>query len=283
MHDREPTIRSRELGLGLRQAMEYAGFTQSGMARELDWDASRVSRLLSGKRGGSGYDIAAFLAICRVHGAEFDRLMALSTDRARIGWHQQHGRALPRQVRTLIDHEKKSLSISGYQGTLVPGLLQTGAYARAVISSNVNVPDDEVEDRVEARLARRSLIDRKRPPNFTFFMHEHVLRTPVGDSTIMSEQLHDLLRVSVRPYLTLRILPCAAGAHAGMSGHFTLMDVKGFKEVVYLDSETSSLFLETPIEIDSYRNVLAALHKVALDEGQSKEMIATVATELYAE
>ena len=133
MHDREPTIRSRELGDGLRKAMEYAGYSASGMARELDWSPSRVSRLLSGKRGGSGFDVAAFLAVCGVKGRERARLMALIVDHERPGWHQQHGSTLPKQVRTLIDHEKKAAAISEYQGTLVPGLLQTGDYARAVM------------------------------------------------------------------------------------------------------------------------------------------------------
>ena len=73
------------------------------------------------------------------------------------------------------------------------------------------------------------------------------------------------------------------GAHAGMSGHFMLLEVRDFKPIVYLDSETSSLFLETPIEIDAYRNILAALEDTALDEGQSRNLIADVATELYAD
>jgi len=283
MHDREPTIRSRELGDGLRKAMEYAGFTATGMARELDWSASRVSRLLSGKRGGSGVDVAAFLAVCGVKGRERARLMALTADHERQGWHQQHGSTLPKQVRTLIDHEKRAIAISEYQGTLVPGLLQTGDYARAVISRNVNVPDEEVEDRVEARLARHSLISRDLPPKFAFFLHEFVLRTPVGGSMVMSDQLHSLIRMSVRPYLTLRVVPAAIGAHAGMSGQFMLLDVLDFKPIVYLESETSSLFLETPIEIDAYRNVLAAMETTALDEGQSRDLIADVATELYAD
>jgi len=242
-----------------------------------------VSRLLSGKRGGSGYDVAAFLAVCGVKGRERARLMGLTADHERPGWHQQHGSTLPKQVRTLIDHEKKSTAISEYQGNLVPGLLQTGDYVRAVISRNVNVPVEEVEDRVEARLARQSLISRDRPPTFMYFLHEFVLRTPVGGPEVMSDQLHSLLRFSVRPYLTIRIVPARIGAHAGMSGHFMLLDVRDFKPIVYLDSETSSLFLETPVEIDAYRNVLAALEETALDEGQSRDLIANVATELYAD
>jgi hypothetical protein len=283
MHDREPTIRSRELGDGLRKAMEYAGFSASKMARELDWSPSRVSRILSGKRGGSGFDVAAFLAVCGVKGRERERLMALCLDHERPGWHQQHGSTLPKQVRTLIDHEKKATAISDFQAIVVPGLLQIGDYARAIMRRSANLPPEEIEDRVEARLARHSLISRDRPPKFTFFLHEFVLRTPVGSSAVMSDQLHSLMRISVRPYITLRVVPAGLGAHAAMASSFTLLDVRDFKPIVYLESATSSLFLETPIEIDAYRNILAALEDTALDEGQSRNMIADVATELYAD
>jgi transcriptional regulator with XRE-family HTH domain len=277
MRDREPTIRSRELGEGLRHAMEYAGFSASEVARQLDWSPGRVSRLLAGKRGGSGYDVAAFLAVCGIRGMERDRLTALSLDHDRPGWFQQHGPVVPKQVRTLIDHESKAIVMGVFQSLLVPGLLQTGDYARTVISHNANVPTDEVEDRVSARLARQSLLSRARPPQFTFFVHEFVLRTPVGGPAVMSDQLHHLLRMSVRPHLTFRVVPAEIGAHAGMSGHFTLMEFAEFKPIVYLDSETSSLFLETPIEIDAYRRILAALEDTALDEGQSRELMSTLA------
>jgi transcriptional regulator with XRE-family HTH domain len=100
MKDREPTIRSRELGEGLRQAMEYAGFNGSEVARQLGWSQGRVSRLLRGRRGGSGYDVSSFLAACGVKGAEHDRLMALALDNDKPGWLQQHGPVVPKQVRT---------------------------------------------------------------------------------------------------------------------------------------------------------------------------------------
>ncbi|SNR41291.1 Helix-turn-helix domain-containing protein [Haloechinothrix alba] len=283
MEDRAPTIRSRELGEGLRQAMTYAGYHASEIARLLDWSPSRVSRLLSGKRGGTGYDVSAFLAVCGVKGAERDRLMALTVDQDKKGWFQQHGPVLPKQVRTLIDHESMALSISDFQTVVVPGLLQTGDYARAVIDGNRRVPVDEIDDRVAARLARQSLLSRRQAPACAFFLHEFVLRTPVGGPIVMSDQLHHLLRVAIRPHIALRVLPAHVGAHAGMSGPFTLLDVKEFKPIVYLESETSSLFLELPVEIDAYRNILATLEDTALDEGQSRELIASVATELYAD
>ncbi|MPZ65404.1 MAG: hypothetical protein GEU83_07745 [Pseudonocardiaceae bacterium] len=165
----------------------------------------------------------------------------------------------------------------------MPGILQTGEYARALLQRSGTVPDNEIEDRVAARLARQSLFSRDHPARFTFYLHEFVLRLPVGGPAVMSDQLHHLLRMAMRPYLTLRVVPATFGAHAGSAGSFTLMEFAEFKPVAYLESETSSLFLEKPVETAAYQHVLAALAESTLREGESRELIATLATELYAD
>ena len=131
-----------------------------------------------------------------------------------------------------------------------------------------------------ARLARQSLFSRDRPATFTFYLHESALRLPVGGPAVMAEQLH---RMSERSYLSLRVLPVALGAHPAMAGAFYLMEFAEFKPVAYLESETSSVFLEKPEEIQAYRNILAALAENALSERQSRELIAALATGLYAD
>ncbi|MGH3977273.1 MAG: helix-turn-helix domain-containing protein [Pseudonocardiaceae bacterium] len=282
MPHREPTIRSRELGEGLREAMKQAGLSGKQAAALLDVTPSYVSMLLAGKRGASEVDIAAFLGVCRVKGAERDRLLALCQEQDTPGWFQQHGSALPKQLVTLIDHENKAVTISEFEAVVVPGLLQTGEYARAVISRIVNVPPGEVGDRVAARLARQSLFSRHRPPRFAFYLHESALRLPVGGPAVMAEQLRHLHRMSARSYLSLRVVPIALGAHAATTGAFRLMEFAEFKPVAYLESETSSLFLEKPEEIAAYRRILGALADTALSEGQSRELIAALATELHA-
>ena len=123
MRDREPTIRSRALGEGLRQVMEQAGLTGKQAAHLLDCSPSWVSRLLSGKRGGSEVDVAAFLGVCRAKGPERERLLARCQEQNTPGWLQRHGTRLPQHLVTLIDHEDKAVAISAFQAMLVPGLL----------------------------------------------------------------------------------------------------------------------------------------------------------------
>ncbi len=283
MQDREPTIRSRELGEGLRRAMHNSGLTGKDVARLLDLSPSWVSRLISGKRNVTAVQASAFLAVCRAPSAERERLLELCDEQHTPGWFQQHGSRLPLQLVTLIDHENKAVIISGFESTVMHGLLQTGDYARALLKEAGRVPANEIDARVAARLARQSLFSRDRPARFTFYLHEFVLRLPVGGPAVMIDQLQLLERMSLRPYLTLRVVPASLGAHAATAGSFILMEFAEFKPVAYLESETSSLFLEKPVEIAAYQDILESLAQTALGEGESRKLIATRATELSAD
>ncbi|MGH3870602.1 MAG: helix-turn-helix domain-containing protein [Pseudonocardiaceae bacterium] len=283
MPHREPTVRSRELGEGLRDALRHAGLNGKQAARLLDVTPGYVSMLLSGKRGASEVDIAAFLGMCRVTSPERDRLLALCREQDTPGWLQQHGSRLPKQLRTLIDHENKAVTISDFQPLVVTGLLQTAEYARALICETGIVPPSEIEERVAARLARQSLFSRERPARFTFYLHEYALRLPVGGPAVMAEQLDYLLRISRRCYLTLRVLPAGRGGHAGIAGAFILMEFAVLQPVAYLDSETACLFLERSEEIAAYRRILDVLAQTALGEGQSRQLIAALATGFAAD
>ena len=283
MSDREPTMRSRELGEGLRRAMEAAGLTGVEAARRLDWSPSRVSRMLSGTRGTTEVDVAMFLTVCGVRGRERKRLLAVCQDQGVPGWLQEYGDRLPKQLVTLLDQEDKAQQITEFESTWVPGLLQTPDYARALLSRSVSVPENEVEEWVAARLARQELFTRGTGARFEFFLHETALRLPVSGGAVLSDQLHHLLRMSVRPPITVRVVPAAVGAHAGIAGSFRLMEFAEFHPVVYLESETTALFLEKREQVKAYRRILHALAGAALDEGHSRDLIATVAQELSAD
>ncbi|WP_215541663.1 helix-turn-helix domain-containing protein [Amycolatopsis sp. CA-230715] len=281
MDDREPTIRRRELGEGLRAAMQGANFTGKQLAHKLKWSEGRVSRLLNGKRGGSEMDVIEVLAVCGATAEEKTRLLALCREADTPGWLQKHGSRLPKQLVTLVEHENRAVSIWDFQSVVIHGLLQTAEYARALTAETGNVPPDEIDDRVSARLARQALLSRQPPLRFVFFIHEFAFKLPIGGAITMSEQMHHILRLLVRPNISVRVVPAAIGGHPGIAGPFQLMEFQDFKPVVYLDSETSCLFLEEPVEISAYRRILSALADKALDEGQSREFIANLAMKLY--
>jgi transcriptional regulator with XRE-family HTH domain len=263
--------------------MTRAGMSGAEVARRLEWSQSRVSRLLTGRRGGSENDVVAFMAVVGVTGKEHERLLEVCREMNSPTWLQKFSTNVTKQVQTLVDHENTATAILDFQLTFVSGLLQTPDYARAIMRANANVLLDQLAERVQTRMARQSILSRPPQIKFTFFIHEFALRLPVGGAGVMSEQLHRLLQLSVRPSISLRVLPAARGAHACMSGAFRLMEFADVRPVVYVEGETAGIFLEEPGQTSAYRNMLAALAESALDEEQSRRLIANVATELYSD
>ena len=271
VNDEKSTIRSRELGDALRLAMERANLSGKRAAQVLDWSETKVSRMLTGRQPVTEADVSALLALCLVTGDEKERLLELAREHDRRGWLQQYGSSLPEQLQTLINHETRAIKITEFEALRVPGLLQTSDYARALIERVATVPSAEVDSRVNARMARQSIFSRDRRPHFDFYLHELVFRLPVGGPDVMSEQMHHLLRMSVRSYINIRVIPASYGAYACTAGACRLMESAEFRPVVYIEEQTAGHFLEEPAEIAAYRKVFTAFANCALDEGQSKD------------
>lgn len=283
MTDEHTTIRSRELGDELRLAMEKANLSGRQAARVLGWSESKVSRMLTGKQPVKDTDVSALLALCMVTGDEKERLLDLARQVNQRGWLQKYSADLPYQLRTLINHETRATEITDFEPCFIPGLLQTGDYARELLERSATVRPDQVGLNVKARLNRQNVFSRDHHPQFTFYLHEQALRLPVGNVAIMSVQLHHLLQMGVRSYITIRVIPIAFGAHAGVTGACRLMESAEFKPVVYIEELTVGHFLEEHTDIAAYRRVFAAMANCALSEGESRDLIAELAVGQYAD
>ena len=281
MTEQKSTIRSRELGDALRLAMERAHLSGKHAAEVLGWSETKVSRMLTGHQAVKEADVSALLALCLVKGDEKERLLELAREYAKRGWLQQHGSSLPEQLRTLINHENQATQIYQFDALRIPGLLQTSDYARALIERIPTVPPNEVQSRVEARMSRQSLFSRDYRPDFTYFLHEFALRLPVGGRDVMSEQLHQLLQMSVRRYINIRVIPASIGAFAAIDNSCRLVEFAEMKPVVYVDEQTAGNFMEDTAAVAAYRKVFGALANSALEKGESQDLIAELAVDLY--
>lgn len=279
MDDDEPTVRSRELGLAVHHAMRAAGLNQTDLARKLKWVPSRVSRMLSGKRRVSLVDMSAVLAVLDITGPKRQELLRLNAEANQAGWWQEYGDRLPPELRTLSDHESAAIGITSFETTVVPGLLQTADYMAALMVVAPSIPAEEVGERVQARQRRKEVFEREHSATFRFFVDEYVVRRTGAGREIMSGQVHHLLRMSVRPNVEIRIIPDSVGFHAGRQP-FHLMEFTEISPVVHIEDQTSVLFLERPDTVAAYRRTVAALGRVALDEGHSRAWLATLASEL---
>jgi hypothetical protein len=196
------------------------------------------------------------------------------------GWWQEFGNRLPVELPTLLFQEESATAIVAFEPCSVPGLLRTPEYMTAVMNASLSIPADEIDARVQAGVARQGVFDRKRPATFVFFIDEYALcRTGAGPH-VMSIQAHHLLRMSVRPNIAVRVIPETAGFHAGVKGGFQLMEFAEITPVVYVENETSVLFLERDDTIAGYQKIAAELAHVALDERRTRGWLTALAARL---
>jgi transcriptional regulator with XRE-family HTH domain len=275
---RGPNIRGRQLGERLLRRMAERNWGVREMSRKLDMSAQWVSSVTRGLHRPEPAHLARFLTTLGFRGAEYRELMALGEEIRKPGLLESYPGGW--QVQTLAWHEERAAEIAAFQDLILPGLLQTADYARSLMIETGNAPSpDGIDERVFARMARQLVLTRRPRIEFQFFIHEFALRLPVGreDRSVMRDQMAHLLRVSAQANVSIRVVPARLGGHPAISGHLKLIESTEFEPVVYLESEISSLFLEAPDEIAVYRQVVARLGEVALDEEQSAAFIAELA------
>jgi transcriptional regulator with XRE-family HTH domain len=275
--DPNPTIRRRRLGAELRRLREAAGLSLEDVAGHMECHKATISRLELGRSGARPRDLRAILALYGVTDPEtVGAYLEMSNNGRHPGWWQAFKDTLPPAYSDFIALEAESDYIRAFQPALVPGLLQTPEYARAVTRANPSIIGEELLDRfVKVRTERQALLDGDNPVRFWGIIGEATLRTPIGGPEVMAAQLEHLIELSRRPNIDLQVLPFSAGEHAGLSGPFLLMNFPLPREsqVVFLENLTSSLYLERPEEIAGYTLAFDALRSSALN---LKESLATI-------
>jgi hypothetical protein len=179
---------------------------------------------------------------------------------------------------TLIRNESTATTICNFEHSVVPGLLQTRNYTEAVVRSSVWVPPENIELLVQARMERQKLLKGYNSPEATFFINESALRTPTCSPTDMVEQLLHLVFMTSHTRVHIRVLPTNLGSHAAMRGPFMFMGFGDRRPVVYLEGDATSTFVEDREIVELYRTIRTELHKVALDEEESRRFLAEMAS-----
>jgi hypothetical protein len=246
------------------------------MARLLGWSPTKVSRLHHGKRGVNVEDLSAYLALCGVTGGRRKELLELARDAYGAIWWQDHGTRPPVCNQALDDNEAIAERIMCFGGAVMPDLLQVPDYTRALLASQPSIPEGEIEERVAARMRRQTILDRGfGNPDLSVFVPERAMtRTGAGDA-VMSEQAHHLLRLTVRPTITVRLLP--EDDTVPDIAPFSLLEFIDQQPAVYLEHATSTAFLQRPDTIATYGNIIATLDRLALNKADSRSRITAIA------
>lgn len=269
----------RELGAELRMVRHAAGMTEEELGEWLGWSPTKVSRAERGYVHLSELDVVVYLAYCGVYGIHGADLKAMCREaEPKPGhWARRHPAGLSDAGRSLIYHERTASASTSYEPEWVPGLLQTEAYIRALTAKRL--PNSDIAFAVRVRKHRQQILYRSQPASFTFFVQENALRLVVGDSAIMHEQVLSLLFLDGLPHVAIRVVPASAGAQGLFGGSFRLLEFADHKPLVYLDGLMCGLFLEDREHVDGYRSIIPTIASVALSEGQSRQVLATIASD----
>lgn len=272
-----PTIRRRRLASELRRLREAADLTIDEVAEKLECSASKISRIETGHVGVTPRDARDMLELYGQTGDEREALVQLAREARKPGWWQAYKEVF---TGTFVGLEADASSLRAFQALLVPGLLQTEPYARAVIRAmRPDADESDIQRRVDARTARQQLLTDPNPPEYWAVIDEAVLHRVVGGPEVMAHQADRLLAVAQLPHVTIQVVPFGAGAHPGMEGPFLIL---GFPEqadpdVVYVDSTSGGFFLELPPDVRRYILMFDHLRATALKPDDSVEVIAAAA------
>jgi transcriptional regulator with XRE-family HTH domain len=276
MNKNAPTLRSRELGTRLRAVLTATGIGQKAIASRLGKSPDHVSRLLNGRLECDEVEVAAFMAACGVGGVDLHTALALcreSNDADLLVFTEA------RHWARFVKHVWSANKYVEVASAMIPWLLQTEKYTNAVAAQ---MPRANM-----SRMDRWSMVHQdcssmlRSGPLKEFFVPEWALRTPVGRTEFMSEQLHHLLRLSFWSTISLRVLPTAASTPIGLGVGFTLLEFADIRPAVHRETETMSVVAMGEVEVAACRAVVERLRDAACDDRRSRELISRVASELY--
>jgi len=276
-----PTVRRRELGARLRALRLESGLTVEDVAGRMEVSPAKISRIETAARGVSVADVRFLCDLYEVSREERDRLLSLTRESRRRSWWQQYG--LDDSVATYVGLEDAAVAIQQYETSLVPPLLQTEDYARAVTAgAGPWLSEDEVEQLVATRMTRQALLAPGRSLELWAILDEAALRRLVGGARVMREQLDQLAERSRSPRVTVQVIPLEAGAHPGMDSAFAVLQLEAVSDVVYVEGLMGYFFLQNQGDVVRYRRAFDQLRAVALSPSESRDRMRSVAAILPA-
>jgi transcriptional regulator with XRE-family HTH domain len=273
---RGPTLRRRRLAAELRILRERSGLTGEQAGEQLGWSVSKVSRIETAQVGVRTGDLTALLDLYGVSGARRDALMDLARTAMQRGWWDTY-ETISTDYANYISLESEAAAIRCFSQTLIHGLLQTEDYARAVIRAALVpfVPTSEIDRRVEIRMTRQKILRENHSLNVWMVVDEAVLHRLIGGAETMRAQCESLIRLAELPNVTIQVLASAAGAHPGANTPFSILSFPEVydPDVVYIETMTSSLWIEDDREVHRYSFAFDQMRAMALSPDESVELI----------
>jgi transcriptional regulator with XRE-family HTH domain len=274
-----PTVLRILVGAQLRRLREASGITREAAAYAIRGSEAKMSRLEAGRVGFRRRDVADLLTMYGVTDESArDVVLRLAEQANEPGWWHRYNDSIPDWFSTFVGLEQAATIIRCYEAQYVPGLLQTDAYASAVIDLGQAVRAEEASKRVELRMQRKQLLHMPHPPDYWAVIDEAVLRRNLGGRKVMRDQLDHILEQAKRPNITVQVVPFDRSDAAAVGGPFTLLRFAepDLADIVYLEQLNSALYLNRDVDVEIYRKIINRLAAGALTPGRSAELIESV-------
>ncbi|WP_236677330.1 helix-turn-helix domain-containing protein [Streptomyces actinomycinicus] len=253
----------RMLGRQLAAARRAKGFSQAGLAAALKMHEETVASIEQGRR-------ALKQDIAELFDDFLDTKGTLAAGVANLPEVDQ----FPLWAEEYIEQERQAIALSWYDALVVPGLLQTAGYVRALLGNRVPAYDtDELETKIAGRVERRAILHRKEPPTLSFVIWEPALLWPTGGPEIHCEQLRFLWECSQLPFVSLQVLPLSRPHHAGDAGPFALLESPDHQHLAYTESQRGSQWVSDPDEVSILARKYAMLRTQALTIEDSRRLL----------
>lgn len=259
-------------GAELRRARAAAGLSQEQLGQRVGYSAAQVGKVETGDRAPS-LDFAEGCDGALDTGGLFARIYELA---------RRWDGGYPSWFAEWIEAERRATSLSWWEPLLIPGLVQTADYARALFEAwRLADSGDELDRLVNGRIERQAIFERPRPPALWVIVDEGVLHRRIGDGKIMHDQLAQLALMSERPKITIQVVPAEVGAHVGLLGAFAIASVDNAPATVYMESPDQGRTTEAPSVVAKVSETFDTLRAEALPRGASRDLIKKVAEERW--
>jgi transcriptional regulator with XRE-family HTH domain len=277
MTDKQSASRARALANVLRDKRKAAGLNTRDASEKVGISPATLNRTELGTRMPPFDEVTALLTAYGVTGVERERVLTIARTAYPAGWWETGGNALPKQLPTLITFESEASKITHFQPLVVPGLLQTHAYMRAVMEAS-GVSDADTEARVSARAGRQTVLTRKNAARYLAIIDEAALRRPFGGCAVMAEQIRKIIEDAGRPNVTVQVIPFARGGYP-LYAPYVLLEFGKAREIVYLEHKQVSGFLDEPEDTAPFQPLTDTLKAAALGPADTSEFLAAIAAE----
>jgi hypothetical protein len=270
-------VRRMLLGSHLRRLRESRAITREAAGYSIRASESKISRMELGRVSFKTRDVEDLLTLYGITDeAERTSLVSLAKEANVAGWWHSYSDVLPSWFPTYVGLEGAAHLIRSYEVQFVHGLLQTEAYAHAVVARGMRgASPADIERRVALRLERQKYLVSEKAPEFHIVLDEAALRRPYGDREVMRGQLQHLIEVSERPNVRLQVMPFSFGGHSGESGSFTILSFpeSDLSDVVYLEQLTSALYLDKREDVTQYEGALKQLQQDSPGPSESRDLL----------